>query len=67
MKYKHGKVYGDEKTNLELSKKAYLVYMDTFPLDIIEKENGLYDMHGIFDEKDITAEKVNMMLEELAE
>lgn len=63
-----GKSYGDEKTNLTLTGKAYAVYCDTDPISIYERETEegfRYAVRG-FDECDnLTAEQVNAMLEEL--
>ena len=61
------KIYGNEKTDLVLSDKAYEVYSNTDPLNIIEEDDGTYSMKGCFGRYGMTAEDVNRFFEELAD
>ena len=61
------KIYGNEKTNLELTDKAFAVYSDTDPLKIIEEDDGTYTMTGVFERYGMTAEDVNRVLESFAD
>ena len=61
------KIYGNEKTKLVLSDKAYEVYSNTDPLNIIEEDDGTYSMKGCFERYGMTAEDVNRFFEELAD
>jgi len=61
------KIYGNEKTKLVLSDKAYEVYSNTDPLNIIEEDDGTYSMNGCFERYGMTAEDVNRFFEELAD
>ena len=58
------KIYGKEPTELVLSEKAAKFYAETEPLTIMEWENGLYDISGSLIANDLTAEKVNALLED---
>lgn len=63
-----GKSYGDEKTNLTLTAKAYAAYCDTDPLSIYERETDegfRYALRGFDDCDNLTAEQVNATLEEI--
>lgn len=63
-----GKRYGDEKTNLTLTDKAYACYSVTDPISIYERETGegfKYSIRGFADCDNLTAEQVNSTLEEL--
>lgn len=62
------KHYGNEKTNLTLTEKAFTNYSNADPLDIYEKEadNGfVYRITGIIEADDLTAAEVIEMLESL--
>ena len=61
----YGRIYGNEKTNLELSEKALKVYNDTDYLQIVESYDGLYTINStlLFRDK-LTAQEVNNLLEE---
>ena len=65
------KTYGSEKTNLVLTEAARAVYIDSDPLMIteVEREDGTfrYNISGIIERKDLTADEVNAALEALAE
>lgn len=61
------KIYGNEKTNLVLSDKAFAMYSECDPIRIIENDDGSYSLRG-FDCRDgMTAQDVNEFLEELAD
>lgn len=59
------KTYGNEKTNLTLSEKAFKAYSNSDPCDIIEHDDGTYSMRGILDRDNMTEADVNQVLEEL--
>ena len=69
------RIYGNEKTNLTLTEKAYQIYSNTDPLRIIEEEyedeNGdkkyRYFIAAYFREKGMTAEQINEFFEALAD
>lgn len=65
------KVYGDTKTSLELSPKAYEIYINSDPCVICEHETEsgdlTYSMSGIIERDGMTAEEVNELLEQLGE
>lgn len=61
------KCYGDTKTNLTLTEKAFNAYCITDPLSIYEREDGLYDIVGCYEATSLTAELVNKILEEFLE
>ena len=69
------RIYGNEKTNLTLTEKAYQIYSNTDPLGIIEEEyedeNGekkyRYFIAVYFEDKAMTGEQINAFLEELAD
>lgn len=63
-----GKRYGNEKTNLTLTDKAYAFYCDADPMSIYERETDegfRYALRGFVDCNNLTAEQVNATLEEL--
>lgn len=63
-----GKRYGDEKTNLTLTDKAYACYSVTDPISIYERETDegfRYALRGFDDCDNLTAEQVNATLEEI--
>ena len=60
------KIYGNEKTNLELSEKAQAFYDQTCPIDIkeYETEDGfIYDVTGCVERLNLTEDGVNRFLE----
>ena len=59
------KIYGDEKTNLTLTDKAFEVYSNTDPLKIIEEDDGTYSMTGCIERFGMTEDQVNAVLESL--
>jgi hypothetical protein len=61
------KIYGNTKTNLELSEKASAMYAQCDPLTITEHDDGSYSISGIEDRDNMTAAEVNEWLEELAD
>lgn len=69
------RIYGNEKTNLTLTEKAYQIYSNTDPLRIVEEEyeddNGekkyRYFIAAYFGDKAMTGEQINAFLEELAD
>ena len=61
------KIYGNEKTNLTLSDKAYKVYRNTDPLKIVEEDDGTYSMTGCFELYGMTEKDVNRVLEQIAD
>ena len=68
------RIYGDEKTNLTLTEKAYQIYSNTDPLRIVEEEyedeNGdkkyRYFIAAYFGDKAMTEDELNAFLEEIA-
>ena len=69
------RIYGNEKTNLTLTEKAYHIYSNTDPLRIIEEEyedeNGdkkyRYFIAAFFGDKPMTEVELNAFLEEIAD
>ena len=69
------RIYGDEKTNLTLTEKAYQIYSNTDPLRIIEEEyededgkkKYRYFIAAYFRDKGMTAEQINEFFEALAD
>ena len=61
------KIYGNTKTNLELSDKASAMYAECDPLTITEHEDGSYSIRGLEDRDNMTAADVNQWLEDLAD
>lgn len=62
------KRYGDEKTNLTLTGKAYAFYCEADPMSIYERETDegfRYALRGFTYCDNLTAEQVNSTLEEL--
>ena len=61
------KIYGNESTSLKLSKKAFDVYSESDPLQIIEEDDGTYTMHGIEERSGLSEDQVNSILESYAD
>ena len=69
------RIYGDEKTHLELTEKAYQIYSNTDPLRIVEEEyedeNGdkkyRYFIAAFFGDKAMTDGELNAFLEDMAD
>ena len=69
------RIYGNEKTNLTLTEKAYQIYSSTDPLRIIEEEyedeNGdkkyRYFTAAFFGDKAMTEKEINAFLELMAD
>lgn len=61
------KIYGNEKTSLNLSDKAYGAYVNCDPCTIVEHEDGTYSIHGIIEQDGMTAEDVNRFFEDEAD
>lgn len=61
------KIYGNEKTNLQLSEKAAAMYAQCDPLTITEHDDGTYSLSGVEDRDNMTADDVNQWLEDLAD
>lgn len=69
------RIYGNEKTNLTLTEKAYQIYSNTDPLRIVEEEyedeNGdkkyRYFIAAYFGDKAMTADELNAFLEYMAD
>ena len=69
------RIYGNEKTHLELTEKAYQIYSNTDPLRIIEEEyedeegekKYRYFIAAYFRDKGMTAEQINEFFEALAD
>lgn len=61
------KIYGNDKTDLTLTDKAEAMYVECDPLQIIEQDDGSYSLRGIEDRDGMTAEEVNLWLEDLAD
>ncbi len=61
------KIYGNEKTSLQLSEKAARMYAECDPLQIIEEDDGSFTMHGIEERAGMSGEEVNSWLEQLAD
>ena len=69
------RIYGNEKTNLTLTEKAYQIYSDTDPLRIIEEEyededgekKYRYFIAAFFGDKPMTEDALNAFLEAIAD
>ena len=69
------RIYGNEKTHLELTEKAYQIYSNTDPLRIVEEEyedeNGdkkyRYFIAAFFGDKAMTEKEINAFLELMAD
>lgn len=69
------RIYGNEKTNLTLTEKAYQIYSNTDPLRIIEEEyedddgekKYRYFIAAFFGDKPMTENELNAFLEEIAD
>lgn len=69
------RIYGNEKTHLNLTEKAYQIYSNTGPLRIVEEEyeddNGdkkyRYFIAAYFGDKAMTEVELNAFLEEIAD
>lgn len=65
------RIYGNEKTHLTLTDKAFAAYSVTDPLTIVEFEDDTgmvsYSMHGAVDRGGMTEESVNAILENLVD
>ena len=61
------KIYGNEKTSLVLTEKAFEVYSNTDPLTITAQNDGRYSIHGIEERIDMTEADLNAWLEELGD
>ena len=69
------RIYGNEKTHLTLTEKAYQIYSNTDPLRIIEEEyedeNGekkyRYFIAAYFEDKAMTENELNAFLELMAD
>ena len=67
---KNYSVFGNGKTHLVLSDKAFEAYSNTYPLEIRERatENGyVYDIIGIVDIENLSENELNECLEGLAD
>ena len=69
------RIYGNEKTNLTLTEKAYQIYSNTDPLRIVEEEyedeNGEKEyrcfMAAYLGDKPMTEDALNAFLEYIAD
>ena len=69
------RIYGNEKTHLELTDKAFDIYSNTDPLRIVEEEyedeNGekkyRYFIAAFFGDKAMTENELNAFLEYMAD
>ena len=69
------RIYGNEKTHLELTEKAYQIYSNTDPLRIVEEEyedeNGdkkyRYFFAAYFGDMAMTEAELNVFLESMAD
>ena len=69
------RIYGDEKTHLELTEKAYQIYSNTDPLRIIEEEyededgekKYRYFIAAYFGDKAMTENELKAFLEYMAD
>ena len=69
------RIYGDEKTNLTLTEKAYQIYSNTDPLRIVEEEyededgekKYRYFIAAFFGDKPMTEDALNAFLEYIAD
>ena len=65
------RIYGNEKTHLELTEKAYQIYSNTAPLRIVEEEyededgekKYRYFIAAFFGDKPLTEVELNAFLE----
>lgn len=65
------RIYGNEKTHLELTEKAYQIYSNTDPLRIVEEEyededgekKYRYFIAAFFGDKAMTENELNAFLE----
>lgn len=65
------RIYGNEKTNLTLTEKAYQIYCNTDPLRIVEEEyededgekKYRYFIAAYFGDKAMTEDELNAFLE----
>jgi hypothetical protein len=61
------KIFGNERTSLQLTDKAFKIYSGSDPFQIREHSDGTYSTHGIIDRDGMTAQEVNELLESLGE
>ena len=69
------RIYGNEKTNLTLTEKAYQIYSNTDPLWIVEEEyededgekKYRYFIAAYFGDKAMTEDELNAFLEYMAD
>ena len=69
------RIYGNEKTHLELTEKAYQIYSNTDPLRIVEEEyedenadkKYRHFIAAYFGDKPMTEVELNAFLEEIAD
>lgn len=61
------KIFGNEKTKLSLSDKAFEMYSRCDPCEITEHDDGSYSIRGIEDRDGMTASEVSEFFEELAD
>ena len=69
------RIYGNEKTNLTLTEKAYQIYSNTDPLRIIEEEyededgekKYRYFIAAYFGDMAMTENELNAFLEDVAD
>lgn len=69
------RIYGNEKTHLELTDKAYQIYSNTDPLRIVEEEyedddgekKYRYFIAAYFGDKAMTEVELNAFLESIAD
>ena len=57
------KCYGDTKTSLILTDRAYAAFDSSWPLKIYVDDDGLCYMRGVIDADELTAAEVNEILE----
>lgn len=68
------RIYGNEKTHLNLTEKAYQIYSNTDPLRIVEEEyedkdgekKYRYFIAAFFGDKAMTEKEINAFLESMA-
>ena len=69
------RIYGNEKTHLELTEKAYQIYSNTDPLRIVEEEyededgekKYRYFIAAFFRDMAMTEDELNAFLEDIAD
>lgn len=61
------KRYGDTKTNLTLTEKAFKAYSECDPCSIIEHDDGSFSIMGIDERHGMTEQEVNAYFEQLAD